>query len=285
MSRLAPRARPRPWLTGPAARRGTTRLLARGRAVAPGPAQASIPRGEHASTSDPAARPWGWETSSSTASTVPPARGRSSGTSCPAGTAPPRTARASSTSASSPRSAPTRLGPPGRHAGAGHRQPADARHRQQLRRLLGAAPQRHRPARDRRDRELRPAEADGRPARLAHLLRRARPTPPSTRATPPGRAAGALARWPRPSPPARSRGRPTGSTPPTSPSAATRSCSPRSDGVGNQAYASPHPRPAAGARQRRPLPPAAVQQGRRARARRRRRHRQSMLVDWVDRRT
>ena len=64
------------------------------------------------------------------------------------------------------------LDPPRRHPGARHGQPPDARHRQQLRRVLGAAPQRQRSARDRRHRELRPAQAGGRPAGLPPLLRR-----------------------------------------------------------------------------------------------------------------
>ena len=65
-----------------------------------------------------------------------------------------------------------RLDPAGGHPGAGLGEPAHAQHRQQLRRPLGPAPRRGRPARDRRDRELRPDEDDGRAAGLAPLLRR-----------------------------------------------------------------------------------------------------------------
>ena len=165
------------------------------------------------------------------------------------------------------------LGPPAGHPGAGHRTAADARHGEQLRRLLGAAARRHRPARARRDRELRPAEDDGSPARLPPLLRRE----PRHRPGPPARSPGCPPElWSgRPALPrrARSPGRPTGCTTPTFTVGGDGVLFSASDYAGNQAYAmNLEPRPPPRPRRRAPLPPQALQQGRPARARRRRRH-------------
>ena len=182
------------------------------------------------------------------------------------------TAPAGSRSATSPRSARRRLGPARRHAGARLGEPGDARHGQQLRRLLGPAPQRRRSARDRRHRELRPDQAGGRPAGLAPLLRRdARHGRQRVRGRRPG--PGALAGR---------AGLPDGAEPWQSfweyhaefTVGGDTVLFEASDGSGNQAYRRhPAARPPPGARQRRPVPPAAVQQGRRARARGARRHR------------
>ena len=171
--------------------------------------------------------------------------------------------------------------PPRRHPGPGDRQPPHARHRQQLRRLLGAAPQRRRSARDRRDRELRPAQAGGSPVRLPHLLRR---HPGDRRQRVRGHRAGARddPGRPRCSPPGRSRGARSGATPPSSPSVATRCCSRASDTAGNRAYeitSSPDPRRVPGnaapiqlrLSNKDVAPEHAVAGG----------TRHSMLVDWV----
>ena len=111
-----------------------------------------------------------------------------------------------------------------------------------------------------------PLKTDGRPARARTSATTRRSTTASTSATPP---ACPPELWPVTAGLPRRRqavGSPSGSTTPSSPSAATSVLFEAQDGSGNRAYDGDLvARRAAGARQRRPVPPAAVQQGRRAR--------------------